>query len=133
MAYKVLVVDDESAVRGLFSDLLKKEKYIVRAAASGEEALLQASKEDFDVVLLDIKLSGISGIDVLKRLKEMKPGLTVIMITGFGYDEDLVSRSKEYGCSGYIGKSLPIQEIMSKFRSFVESAKAAPRKEDQKI
>jgi len=131
MPYKVLVVDDESTVRSLFSDLLKRDKYIVKAAPSGEAALVEISKEDFDIVLLDIKLSGMSGMEVLKRLKETKPQLAVIMITGFGYDEDLVCRSKEYGCSGYISKSLPIQEIMSKFKECVESAKIAPKKEDK--
>ena len=123
MSYKVLVVDDEAPVRDLFNDLLKKEQCAVKSVATGEEALDIIDKEDFDIVLLDIKLPGISGLEVLKKAKDKKPNLIIIMITGFGYDEDLLAKSKEYGCSGYIGKNMPISQIMSSFRLFAEAAK----------
>lgn len=123
MPYKILVVDDEKAVRKLFWDLFKKEGYVVTAVASGEEALTTLDKEKFDVVLLDIKLEHMSGIEALKKIKETKPQTTVVMITGFGYDEELVSKSKEFGCSGYISKNLPIAQIMDNFKSFVGKAK----------
>ena len=123
MSCKVLVVDDEAPVRGLFDDLLKKEKYAVKSVNSGEEALDIISKEDFDIVLLDIKLGGISGLETLKRIKDAKPATVVVMITGFGYDEDLINKSKEYGCSGYIGKNIPISQIMSNFRLFTKNIK----------
>ncbi|MBP7215830.1 MAG: response regulator [Candidatus Omnitrophica bacterium] len=124
MAYKVLIVDDEAPVRSLFEDLLKKEKCDVKAVASGEEAVDLVTNEDFDVVLLDIKLTGISGLETLKKIKELKPTTMVIMITGFGYDESLITKSKELGCSGYIGKNMPISQIMSNFRLFTSSARA---------
>lgn len=126
---KVLVVDDEAPVRELFTDLLKAEKYNVKTVSSGEEALQAVDGESFDVVLLDIKLGGISGIETLKTLKEKKPGLIVIMITGFGYDEDLIAKSKEYGCSGYIGKNMPISQIMSNFRLFVNATQERLKKD----
>ena len=103
--------------------LLKKDGCTVQIANNGEEALELAAKEDFEIVLLDIKLPGMSGLEVLKKLKDSKPNTVVIMITGFGYDEDLIAKSKEYGCSGYIGKNMPITQIMSSFRLFAESAK----------
>ncbi len=121
--YKVMVVDDEAPVRELFSELLKKEKCAVKVISSGEEALDLVVKEDFDAILLDIKLGGISGLETLKRIKDIKPALPVIMITGFGYDEDLIKKSKEYGCSGYIGKNMPISQIISNFWLFLKSAK----------
>jgi two-component system response regulator (stage 0 sporulation protein F) len=123
MAYKVLVVDDEAPVRDLFSDLLKKEKCTVKCVASGEEALDAIDKEDFDIVLLDIKLIGMSGLEALKKIKEVKPDLIVIMITGFGYDEDLIAKSRDFGCSGYIGKNMPISQIISSFKLFAKTAK----------
>ena len=123
MSYKVLVVDDEAPVRELFSDLLKKEKCDVKTAASGEEAVEIFTKgAEFDIVLLDIKLTGMSGLETLKKIKEISPGLIVIMITGFGYDEELIAKSKELGCSGYIGKNMPISQIMSNFKLFVKTA-----------
>ena len=121
--YKIMVVDDEAPVRDLFDDLFKKEGYTVKSVATGEEAVDLVTKEDFDVVLMDIKFPGMSGLEALKRIKDIKPGLIVIMITGFGYDEDLIAKSKEYGCAGYIGKNMPISQMMSNFKLFIKSAK----------
>jgi len=121
-SYRVLVVDDEAPVRELFDELLKKERRVVRSVSSGEEALDMLNKEDFDIVLLDIKLSGMSGLEALKKIKDLKPKTAVVMITGFGYDEDLINKSKEYGCCGYIGKNMPISQIMSNFKLFTRVA-----------
>lgn len=121
MFYKVLLVDDEAPVRELFTDLLEEEKCLVKTAATAQEALEAVAKEDFDIVLLDINLKGASGLEVLKNIKEKKPSLIVIMITGYGYDENLITKSKELGCSGYIGKNMPISQIMSNFRLFVKA------------
>jgi two-component system response regulator (stage 0 sporulation protein F) len=123
MAYKILVVDDEDPVRNLFNDLFKKEGYSVKSADTGEESLELVAKEDFDLVLMDIKLTGMSGLEALKRIKDLKPSIAVIMITGFGYDEELIAKSKEYGCAGYIGKNMPIAQMISSFKLFVKSAK----------
>jgi len=129
MAYKVLVVDDEAPVRDLFQDLLKKEECSVKSVSSGEEALDMLKKEDFDVLLLDIKLTGMSGLEVLRKVKEIKPDLIVIMITGFGYDEDLIAKCREFGCSGYIGKNMPISQMVSNFKLFAKTAKEKKSKE----
>jgi len=123
MSYKILVVDDEEPVRNMFKDLLERQGNLVKATFSGEEALSVVSNEDFDCVLLDIKLGGISGLEALKRMKEMKPTMPVIMITGFGYDEELIAKSKELGCSGYIGKNMPISQILSNFKLYLHKAK----------
>jgi CheY-like chemotaxis protein len=122
MPKRVLVVDDDEMVRSLFNDLLKREKCIVQCVGTAEDGLDKIEKESFDVVLLDIKLPGMSGLEALKRIKIVKPNLTVVMITGFGFDEELLAKSKEYGCSGYIGKNLPTSEIMNSFRAYLASA-----------
>lgn len=128
MSYKVLVVDDEAPIRDLFNDLLKKENCTVKCVSSGEEALSLIDAEDFDVVLLDIKLTGISGLEALKKIKERKADLIVIMITGFGYDEELMAKSKEYGCSGYIGKNMQIPQMLGAFKLFTKTAKQKHKK-----
>jgi len=121
--YKILVVDDESEVRSLLDDLLKKEGCLSKACANGEEALELLKKEIFDAVLLDIKLTGISGLEVLKNIRDSYKKLPVIMITGFGYDEDLIAKSKQLGCFGYIGKNMPVSQIITTFKQFVKKAK----------
>ena len=123
MLYKILVVDDEPPVRDLFVDLFKKEDCQPVACASGEEALAILKRDVFDVVLLDIKLPGMSGLEVLKNIRDIHKNLPVVMITGFGYDEDLIAKSKQFGCSGYIGKNMPVAQIIVTFKQFVKSSK----------
>lgn len=122
MSYKILIVDDEEQVRKMFQELLQRQQYIVKTSSSAEEAMDLLRSEDFDAVLLDIKLAGMSGLEALRQIKGLKPNLPVIMITGFGYDEELISKSKELGCSGYIGKNMPISQILSNFRMFLQNA-----------
>jgi two-component system response regulator (stage 0 sporulation protein F) len=122
MPVNVLVVDDEKQNRDLFTRLLQLEKCTTKEGASGEEALQMIEKEAFDVVLLDIKMPGIGGLEALKRIKQKKPQITVIMLTALGYDEDLIKKATEYGCSGYIGKNIPISQIISNFKMFVKAS-----------
>jgi len=123
MPQKILVVDDEAPVREMLNDLLKKEGYRVFTVSSGEDALESVGKEDFDAILLDVKLGGIGGLETLKKIKDKKPDTIVIMITGFGYDEELVTKSNEYGCCGFIAKNASIPQIISCFKSFIKEAK----------
>jgi len=123
VSYKILIVDDEAEVRSLLDELLNKEGYLSKACANGEEALELLKKENFDAVLLDIKLTGISGLEVLKNIRDSYKKLPVIMITGFGYDEDLIAKSKQFGCFGYIGKNMPVSQIITTFKQFVKKAK----------
>lgn len=123
MAHKVLIIDDETPVRDLFSDLLKREGCLPIGCSNREEALEKLSQENFDIVLLDIKLQEISGLEVLKDIRDIYKDLPVVMITGFGYNEDLIAKAKQFGCSGYIGKNMSIPQIISSFKQFVKNAK----------
>ena len=123
MANKILVVDDEEAVRDTLKDLLNKEGYNVLAVGSGEESVAAVEKEDFTAVLMDVRLNGISGLEALKKIKELKPKTVVVMITGFSYDDELVTKSNELGCAGYIGKNASISQIIGCFKSFIKEAK----------
>jgi len=130
MPQRVLIVDDEKIVRSTFTKLLQKEKYDVKAVSSGEDALEAIEEEEFKITLLDIGLPGITGIDVLKRLKKQKPKLIVIIITAFGYDEELIAETKRIGCDGYIGKNMPVSQIIDNFRMFVRVGKEKRLKEE---
>lgn len=65
------------------SRILTKEGYEVQTASSGEEAIEKFDRESFDIVLLDIKMPGIGGIETLRRLKEMDPAITILIVTGY--------------------------------------------------
>ena len=122
MPERILIVDDEDLVRSIFTNLFKKEKHDVEAVSSGEEAMEVLENEAFEVVLLDISLPGMTGVEVLKKLKKDKPGLIVIIMTAFGYDEELIAETKSIGCDGYIGKNMPVSQILDNFRMFVKNA-----------
>ena len=79
----VLVVDDEAIVRESIRDWLKDAGYEVSVAESGEEALELIQKQNFGVMILDLRLPGMNGIDVLKKVKVVKPNIKSIVITAY--------------------------------------------------
>jgi diguanylate cyclase (GGDEF)-like protein len=81
---RALVVDDEQSIRGIVAQVLTDEGYQVSQASSGEEALAMFQKQPFPVVFTDVRMSGMSGLDLLKRLKQLKTGGHVIIMTSHG-------------------------------------------------
>ncbi len=106
----ILVIDDEPFVRELLTGFLTSLGCIVHEATSGEEGVRMATEHRYDAVLSDIKMPGITGIDVLKRVKAVSPSTQVIMITGYGSVETAVECMK-LGAFDYIGKPFHLEEI----------------------
>jgi DNA-binding NtrC family response regulator len=115
---KVLVVDDEETVRMLFQRILQAAGYDVATAADGKEALSVIADGDIDVVLLDIKMPGLSGIDVLGKISTDWPGLCVIMITAVADVQTAVAAMK-LGAYDYITKPFDQDEVLLKIRQAV--------------
>src|SRR5919198_6308876 len=110
MQFRILIVDDEEVVRNSIALYLCREDYQVDVCATGEEGLRRVEEVDPDLVLLDVKLPTLGGLDVLKRAKEMKDDLIVIMITAFGSVESAVQAMKS-GAYDYITKPLDLDEL----------------------
>jgi two-component system response regulator PilR (NtrC family) len=106
----ILVVDDELSMREFLRILLKKEGYQVTVAAEGKTALGLAEQDSFDLVISDIRMPGMSGLELLGRLKEIHPDIGVIMITAFASPEDAVTAMKG-GAFDYITKPFNVDEI----------------------
>ena len=81
---KILIVDDELIMRESLAGWLKRDGYTVDAAPSGEEALEKLKEARFDIMLVDIKMEGMSGLDVLQHVKENDPDVAIVMITASG-------------------------------------------------
>src|SRR5919107_63984 len=81
---RILVIDDEGAIRDSLKMMLEYEGYEVIGAATGQEGLALAERETPDLVLLDIKMPGMDGMDVLSRLKALNETLPVVMVSGHG-------------------------------------------------
>lgn len=100
----ILIVDDDPAVRDFLEKFLKQKGYLkIQAVEGAEEALKIIVEEEVKLVLLDIKLRGANGVDVLRKIKETNKDIGVIMITGFP-DEKTGQEAMELGAHDYIMK-----------------------------
>jgi len=106
----ILVIDDEELIRDLLSRSLPKRGYEVTTAATGAEALQMVGREQFSLVLLDIVLPDFDGMDILVSIRENHPDLPVFIMTGMGFDEELLSEAKTKGANGYLSKLQPVSQ-----------------------
>jgi two-component system, response regulator, stage 0 sporulation protein F len=105
---KILLVDDEESIHLLYREELEEDGYEVYSALSGEEALEKLSIISPDLVILDINMPGINGIDVLRRMKEIHPHLPVILCSAYQeFKQDLAS----WASDAYIVKSANLEEL----------------------
>ncbi len=107
---KILVVDDDEVTRNLLTEVLEKEDFSVSQASSGEAALQIIQKQNFSVILSDIRMLEVDGMQVLSTVKEKKLDTVVILMTGFGNLEGAVKAIQE-GAFDYISKPFRIQEL----------------------
>ncbi|MGD8386760.1 MAG: sigma-54 dependent transcriptional regulator [Desulfobacteraceae bacterium] len=115
--HRILVVDDERSMREFLEILLAREGYEMSLAVSGEEAFRQLEKEHYDLVISDIRLPDLDGIDVLKKAKSIHSDTTVVMISAFASAESAVEAMKE-GAYDYIPKPFKVRE----FKKIVKEA-----------
>jgi len=102
---KVLVVDDDPVVRKSFDRVLSSKGYAVITAENGEEALTKLSQEKYDVVYTDIRMPGMSGLEVAEKVKARQPWTPVVIITGYGNDA-AEARAKAAGVANFLHKPL---------------------------
>ena len=118
---KILVVDDHAVVRKGLQQILAEypDKITVVEASTGEEAVAEALKDQFDLVLLDIALPGKSGIDVLQELKSKQPGLPVVILS-IHSEEQYAVRALKAGAAGYLIKDCVPEELILAIRKVLQ-------------
>jgi len=119
----ILVVDDERSMRDFLKILLEKEGHDVITVENGKAALIALQKQSFEAVVTDIRMPGMTGIELLEEIKEELPDMPVIMITAFASPDDAVLAMKN-GAFDYITKPFNVDEI----KSVIESATIKSRK-----
>jgi len=116
---KILIVDDDDGVRGMLADFFNLLGYQAVVASNGSEALELLRKTQVSLVISDIKMPVMDGIELLKKIKKDHADLDVILITG--YEPDYSRRSvKEAGASDYLSKPFNIDAIERKVRSLID-------------
>ena len=113
---RVLLVDDEQEFVETLADRLKMRDLEATTARNGEEALSVVKQEEPDVILLDLKMPGIDGIEVLRRLKKAYPNVQVIMLTGHGSEKD-EEAARSLGAFDYIKKPVDLDALVPRIRN----------------
>ncbi|MEW6586165.1 MAG: response regulator [Nitrospirota bacterium] len=113
---KVLLVDDEVEFASALAERLQLRNFDVRAASNALEALASINSDTPDVVVLDLKMPGMGGIEILKTIKKIDRTIEVILLTGHG-DRESVQEGMQSGAAEYIMKPIDIEELISKINS----------------
>jgi two-component system response regulator (stage 0 sporulation protein F) len=110
VAANILIVDDQYGIRILLNEVLKKEGYNTLQAANGPEAVKLAKEHNPDLVLLDMKIPGMDGIEILKRMKADNPDIRAIIMTAYG-ELDMIQEAKNIGAITHVPKPFDIDDI----------------------
>lgn len=120
MSDKILIVDDQYGIRILLNEVFQKEGYKTFQAANGMQAIDIVTKHSPDLVLLDMKIPGMDGIEILKRLKAIDKDIQVIIMTAYG-ELDMIQEAKDLGAITHFAKPFDIDEIRDAVRKHVPS------------
>ena len=124
--HKILIVEDDKKMREALHQIMRDEGYVVESAKSGEEALRCVKEKDYDMVISDIKLPGIDGMEVLKTVRKYKPDISVVLITAYATVDSAVKAMKE-GAEDYVTKPFDMEEICLVVKKVVEKRNLVTR------
>jgi len=117
---RILIVDDEPSMREFLEIMLEKEGYEVATAPNGTDALKQCRKTPFDLIITDIKMPRVDGMEVLQKIREINPSTKVILITAFANQEGSIESMRE-GAYDYIAKPFKIEAVKMAIESALKS------------
>jgi len=117
---RILVVDDDQGMREFLEIVLSREGLQVTTAADGKEAFSLCRKNDFDLAITDLKMPKIDGIALLKKIKELSPGMPVIVITGYASGETAISAMQE-GAYDYLEKNFDVDDLVATVRDALKA------------
>lgn len=118
---KILIIDDERSIRNTLKDILSYENYQVSLAENGMEAIKMVGANEFDVILCDIKMPEMDGLEVLEKLQEIAFDVPVIMISGHGNIDTAVEAIKK-GAFDFIEKPLDLNRILITIKNALDKA-----------
>ena len=116
----LLIVDDQTGIRLLLDEVFRREGFVTRLAANGVEALQAVEDEIPGCILLDMKMPGIDGIEVLKRIKKSWPEIPVMMMTAYG-ELELTDNALQVGALKYFTKPFDIYEVRDAVNTLFEN------------
>jgi two-component system response regulator (stage 0 sporulation protein F) len=121
MSKKVLIVDDQKGVRRLLEELFKKEGYEVSLAVDGKDSLDQVKSSTPDVILMDMKMPNMNGLEASQEILRINNQIPIIMMTAYG-EMDVVQKALEAGVKRYITKPFDIIDLRDMVRSVLDQS-----------
>lgn len=122
---RILIVEDEKPLREGLMDLLTAAGHEPEAAADGPGGLEVATREAFDLMILDLMLPGMDGLEVCRRVRRLRPDLPILMLTARGSEDDKVAGFSA-GADDYVAKPFGVRELLARVEAFARRARIAP-------
>lgn len=116
---KILIIDDQYGIRVLLTEVFQDETYETYEASNGNQALQIYKDKKPDIVLLDMKMAGMDGIEILERLKEIDEDAQVIMMTAYG-ELELIQEAQNLGAKEHFSKPFDINELKDKVDEMIQ-------------
>jgi len=107
---RIMVIDDDEEMRSLLKDFFDEEGFETESASNGADALRKLTKDHFDLIITDIRMPNLTGLDILARIKRLKPQTPVIVITAFGSDQ-VYRKSLERGATAFLEKPVHFDQL----------------------
>ena len=125
-AIRVLIADDEDSLRSTIAAWLGDEGFVVQQAADGLEAIKLVQSNDFDIALLDIKMPGVNGLEVLRFVRKNSPTTDVIMMTAMS-DVNMAVEAMKLGSKEYLTKPVDLDQLVPQLRMLISKRDAEDR------
>ena len=124
MKQRILVVDDEEPIRELLSTYFTSHDFDVTSAATAAETVHSIQETIPQLVILDVALADADGLELLGTIKATHPKLPVIILTGMGFDEELLQEALQKGADGYVSKTLPLDQLLKEVLRTLQNKEA---------
>jgi DNA-binding response OmpR family regulator len=109
---RILIIEDDEEMRSLLRDFFEEDRFETDSVSNGSEAFRKLAKQTFDLIITDVRMPGLTGLDILPGIKKLQPQATIIVITSFGSDE-VRRRAFERGASAYLEKPIYFNKLRS--------------------
>ncbi len=112
---RVMIIEDDEEMRALLKDFFEEEGFETDSASNGVDALRTLSKDHFDLVITDVRMPGLTGLDILPKIRWLKPEIPIIVMTSYGSD-DVRRRSLARGATIYLEKPIYLSQLRTVIR-----------------
>jgi len=107
---RILIVEDDEEMRALLRDVIEEEGHKTDSVNNGSEAFRKLVKQSFDLIITDIRMPGLTGLDILPGMRKLHPEVPIVVITAFG-SEEIQRKALERGANAYLEKPIHFQKL----------------------